>query len=161
MEPSKAEELVQRLAAALRGADLYSPTHPVVQRGIDALAAAASDALDRTQAVVVGFVGDDVVVDSARLSRGTASLAGLARDLREREIDKITLSQGLTRDEIRGFVAGMADRGSPVPLSERLTSRGVRRISLGKIVVDDADEQPTGIVAAKRVRNGSRHRRVA
>ena len=34
MEQAKAEDLVRRIATAVRGADLYSPTHPLVQRGI-------------------------------------------------------------------------------------------------------------------------------
>ena len=33
------DDLVRRLAAAIRGATLYAPNHPLVQRGIDALAA--------------------------------------------------------------------------------------------------------------------------
>ena len=32
------DDLVRRLAAAIRGATLYSSTHPLVQRGVDALA---------------------------------------------------------------------------------------------------------------------------
>src|SRR2546428_8783775 len=113
MDPKKAEELVRRLAAALRGAELYSPNHPLVQRGLDALAAAAADALHASASVVIGFIGDEVVVNSLRLPRGTAALVGFARDLGEREIEKITLSQGLTREEVRGLVAALGDPESP------------------------------------------------
>src|SRR6059058_5130626 len=114
MEPKAAEELVRRLASALRGADLYSATHPLVQRGIDALSAAALEGLPR----------------------GSASLIGFARDLRERQIEKLTLSRGLTRDEIRSFVAALGERKSPVPLLDRVTARGVRHIALGRIVIE-------------------------
>ena len=151
MEQSKAEELVRRLAAALRGTELYSPAHPIVQRGIDALGAPILEALGNAPAVVIGFIGDEVVVDSARLPRGSASLVGFARGLREREIEKITFSRGVTKDEIRAFVAALGDRKSPVPLGDRLTSRGVRHIALGKIVVDDTSDDSTGIAVARRV----------
>ncbi|PYR61155.1 MAG: hypothetical protein DMF91_10505 [Acidobacteria bacterium] len=151
MEPKAAEELVRRLAAALRGADLYSANHPLVQRGIDALSAAALEGLQRAPTIVIGFIGDDVVVDALRLPRSSASLVGFARDLREREIEKLTLSRGLTRDEIRGFVAALADRKSPVPLPDRVTARGVRHIALGRIVVEDTESSDAGIAAAKRV----------
>src|SRR5262249_29763748 len=100
MELQKAEELTRRLAAALRGTELYSPAHPLVQRGIDALAAAATERLQAAPAIVVGFIGDEVVVDGTRLPRGTASLIGFARDLRDRGIEKITLSRGLSRAEV-------------------------------------------------------------
>src|SRR6266540_3268938 len=113
MDTKKAEELVRRLAAALRGIELYSPVHPIVQRGIDALAAAALDALAASHALVIGFIGDEVVVDGTRLPRGSASLVGFARGLREREIEKITFTKGLTKDEIRAFVAVLGDKKSP------------------------------------------------
>src|SRR5579862_4075653 len=125
MEPRKADDLVRRLAAALRGTELYSPTHPLVQRGIDSLATAAVDGLAAAPTIVIGFIGDEVVVDSTRLPRGSASLVGFARDLREREIEKITLSRGLTRDEVRAFVVALGDRKSPIPLTDRLTQKGV------------------------------------
>ena len=66
MDESKAEELARRLATALRGSELYSPTHPLVQRGVEAVMSAATDALRSIPAVVIGFIGDDVVVEALR-----------------------------------------------------------------------------------------------
>src|SRR5262245_44542230 len=151
MDIKAAEELVRRLAAALRGGELYSPTHPLVQRAVDALSAAALDALQRAPAFVVGFIGDEVVVDSARLPRGSASLIGFARGMREREIEKMSFARGLTRDEVRGLVAALGDRKSPQSIAERLSARGVRHVTLGRIVVDDAGTTDAGIAAARRV----------
>src|SRR5207244_4196503 len=74
-----------------------------------------------------------------------------ARAVREREIEKITFSRGLTLDEIRSFVAAFIDRKAPLPMADRLTSRGVRHIALGKIAVEDDGDQDTGIAAARRV----------
>src|SRR5476649_770827 len=127
MDHKKAEELVRRLAAALRGTELYSPAHPLVQRGIDALSTAAQEGLKATPSVVIGFIGDEVVVDGTRLPRGTASLIGFARDLRDRGIEKITLSRGLSRAEVGGLVAAFTDRNSPIPLAERLLTRSEER----------------------------------
>ena len=151
MNEKSAEELVRRLAAALRGTELYSPTHPIVQRGIEALSAAVFDALQSAPAVVIGFIGDEVIVDATRLPRGSASLIGFARDLRERDIEKITMSRGLTREELRGFIVALGDRRSPVPAADRLTQRGVRHVALGRIVVDDTSGDQTGIAVARRV----------
>jgi len=151
MDQKRSEELVRRLAAALRGSELYSPNHPLVQRSIDAFTTAASDGLRNASSIVIGFIGDEVVVDGARLPRGTASLVSFARDLREREIEKITLSQGLKRDEVKALVGVFADRGSPAPATERLTAKGVRNIALGRIVVEDVSDDQAGIAAARRV----------
>ena len=151
MEEKKAEELIRRLAAALRGTELYSPAHPIVQRGIDALMAAAGERLQSTPSIVIGFLGDEVVVDGTRLPRGTASLIGFARDLRDRGIEKITLARGLSRAEVGHLIAAFTDRASPIPLPERLIARGVRNVTLGRIVVDEVSDDQAGIAAAQRV----------
>src|SRR5213592_4501781 len=151
MDQKKSEDLIRRLAAALRGTELYSPAHPLVQRGIDALTAAANERLQSASSIVIGFIGDEVVVDGTRLPRGTASLIGFARDLRERGIEKITLTRGLSRAEVGHLVAAFTDRASPVPLADRLIARGVRNITLGRIVVDEVSDDEAGIAAARRV----------
>jgi hypothetical protein len=151
LEPKRAEELVRRLATALRGTDLYSPAHPLVQRGIEAFAAAAVEGLTQTPATVIGFIGDEIVVDGTRLPRGTAALVGFARDLRERGVEKITLSRGLTRDEVRALVGVFSDRASAVPLPDRLSARGVRHVTLGRVVVEEVEDDQAGIAAARRV----------
>ena len=151
MHIKKAEELIRRLAAALRGTELYSPNHPLVQRGLDTLNAAATEALQAAPAIVIGFIGDEVVVDGDRLPRGTAALVGFARVLRERGIEKITLTRGLTRDEIRNLIAVFSDRTSAPPLADRLAARGVRHVTLGRIVVEEVTDEQAGIAAARRV----------
>src|SRR6267142_4864613 len=101
---------------------------------------AASEGLHTAPTIVIGFLGDEVVVDSYRLPRGTATLVGFARDRREREIEKITLSRGLSRDEVRNLLTVFGDRKSGTPLPDRLAAKGVRHITLGKIVVEDVSD---------------------
>jgi len=151
MDQKKADELIRRLAAALRGTELYSPTHPLVQRGIDAFMAAATERFQATPSIVIGFIGDEVVVDGTRLPRGTASLIGFARDLRDREIEKVTFTRGLTRADVSGLIAVFSDRRSPVPLPDRLLQKGVRNVTLGRIVIDEVSDDQAGIAAAQRV----------
>ena len=151
MDQARAEDLVRRIATAVRGADLYSPNHPLVQRGIDNLVAATQQALQNAHSIIVGFIDDEIVVDGLRLPRGTATLVGFARDLRERDIEKITLSRGLTREELKNFVAVLGDRKSKVPLPDQLAARGVRNIALGRVVIEEVTDEQAGIAAAKRV----------
>ena len=151
MEQAKAEELVRRLAVALRGRELYSPTHPLVQRTAEAFSIAALDALESAPSVIIGFVGDELVVDAMRLSKATATLVGFARDLRERDVDKMTLARGLTPQEIGAFIALLGEHHSDVPLPDQLTARGIRHVTLGKIIVDEVKDQESGIAAAQRV----------
>ena len=147
------EDLVRRLAAALRAGELYNPSHPLVQRSVEALSGAAAKNLQSAQSAVVGFLGNDIVVNEVRLGKFSASLVGFVRDMREREIEKITFNQGLTREELKVFVEVLADRKSQLPLSDRLAARTVRHIAVGKIQLEGDDEEHTGIAVARKVYN--------
>ena len=144
------EELVRRLAAAVRAGELYAPEHPIARRAVGAVATAATTFLRAAAATVIGFIGDDVVVNDARLAH-TGSFSGFARGLRDREIEKITVHRGATADEWHGFVVELARRGATVPLADRLTKRGVRRIVVGRLAVDAAGSDQVGIAAARQV----------
>ena len=149
MDP--AEDLVRRLAAAVRASMLYAPTHPLVQRGVESLAAVTGRALQASDQLVIGFIGDEVVVNGTRLPRAAASLVGFVRDLREREVEKITFARGTTREEVRLFVTEIAERRSPVPLADRLDRGGLHHITVGRIVVDDEEQGAAGIAAARKL----------
>jgi len=143
-------DFVRRLAAVTRGATLYSSEHPIVQRGIDALTSLCRAGLQKADAVVVGVIGDEFVVNGHRLHNSAATLVGFARELRSQDVEKITFAQGITVDELRTFVIELADRRSPLAFARRLDTRNIRRITIGRIIVDEVDE-PTGVAAARRV----------
>src|SRR5438477_4720353 len=151
MDQKRGDELIRRLAAALRGTELYSPNHPLVQRGTDALMNAASTGMQTSPSIVIGLIGDEAVVYGHRLPRGTASLIGFARDLRDRGIEKVTFNRGLQRPEIVSLLAVFGDRKSPIPLPDRLAQKGVRNVTLGRIVIDELADDQMGIAAAQRV----------
>jgi putative nucleotidyltransferase with HDIG domain len=147
----QSEELVRRLAAAVRASSLYAPAHPLVQRGIDALSGMCARALHSSDHLVIGFVGDDLVVDGQRLTRNAASLVGFVRDLRAREVEKITFERGVTPEDVRAFVAALGDHASREPLVARLERSGLRAITVGRIVVSEDEGGSVGIVAAKKL----------
>jgi hypothetical protein len=99
------EDLVRRLAAGLRAVELYAPGHPLVQRAVDALVAEFTARLRDAEAVTLGLIGDDIVVDDARLGKGSAALTGFARGLQDREVEKVTAHRGVTAEDVRVFLA--------------------------------------------------------
>jgi len=146
------DDLVRRLAAAVRSATLYSPSHPLVQRGVDALTGLCASIAQKTDSIVIGFIGDEVVVNAARLPKSAAALVGFARDMREREIEKITIQRGVTREELRAFIFELPDRRAAVPLPTRLQQKGVARIVIGRLTLEKDDDDPgTGIAAARKI----------
>ena len=145
------DDLVRRLAAATRAAALYSAEHPLLRRGVDALAQLCQAAHQATDPIVVGFIGDDVIVNGQRLTKSGASLAGFAREFRDREIEKITIARGVTRDELLTFVLELADRRSPAPLTTRMERKGIRRITIGRISLEEPEAGSIGVAAARKV----------
>jgi putative nucleotidyltransferase with HDIG domain len=145
------DDLVRRLVAGLRAAELYAATHPLVQRSAQGLSSACNDFLTDAAWVVIGFIGDDVVVNDTRLGKGSASFTGFVRGLRDREIEKITFHRGVTPAEIQAFLAELATKRSRTPLSDRLAARDVRRIVIGKLSIEDVEQDQIGIEAARRV----------
>ena len=148
---SSPDDLVRRLAAAVRAVELYAPEHPIVQRAVAALVSAIEAHLTAAGSVTIGLVGDDIVVDDVRLGKGSAALTGFARGLQDREIEKITTHRGVTAEDVRGFLTELVDRTAPGALPDRLAARGIRRLAVGRLSVEEPDEDAVGIEAAQRI----------
>ena len=148
---AKAEDLVRRLGATVRAAELYAPTHPLVARTASGLHGVLTPALADVPAVIVGFLEDDVVVNDFRLPRGSANMAGLLRDMRDRKVEKITFGRGLEVADIRALMDELADRISRTPVGDRLTARGIRRIQVSKVAAEEEEGEPVGLEAAKQM----------
>ena len=145
------EELVRRLAAAVRASELYAAQHPLLQRSVQALAAAIAAHLSGASTVIIGFIGDDVVVNDTRLGKGSASLTGFVRGLRDREIEKITFHRGVAQGELQAFLGELAVKRAGTPLADRMSANGIRRIVVGKLAIEDVGDDQVGIDAARKV----------
>ncbi|MGE0863138.1 MAG: HD-GYP domain-containing protein [Vicinamibacterales bacterium] len=145
------EEIVRRLGAAVRAAELYAPSHPQVKKSASALEAILGPALADAPTVIVAFLEDDIVLNDFRLPRGSGLLAGLLRDMRDRKIEKITFARGVEQADIRALMDELADRTSRTAVNDRLVSRGVRRILVSKVVAEEEDDAEIGLTAAKQM----------
>ncbi len=103
-----AEETVRRLAAAVRGSQLYATGHPLVARNVSALAETLTLALANLPSITIGIVGDDLVVGDYPIPRAAETLGELMRRLRQSGIERIVIQRGVEPDEIERLVAGVA-----------------------------------------------------
>jgi hypothetical protein len=95
-----ADDLVRRLAAAIRGVQLYAPAHPLVARSVMALAEALAPILATAPSIAIGIVGDDLVVGDIPVPRAAESMGKLTRQLRQVKIERIVIEQGVQPDEL-------------------------------------------------------------
>jgi putative nucleotidyltransferase with HDIG domain len=153
MSASRAElggDLLRRFAAALRSGQLYSSGHPIVARNIAALL----ETIERLHAVatptVIGIVGDDVIVNDTPMSKGD-TLTGLVRRLKQIAVERVTIDQGVTRDEIAALVEAVtrsepAADGSPGPFPT------LPHIRVGRVTIEQkGDGGAADIATFKRM----------
>jgi putative nucleotidyltransferase with HDIG domain len=126
-----AEEVVRRLAAALRGAQLYAAGHPLVGRSVGALSETLALTLATMSSVTIGIVGDDLVVADYPIPRAAETLGELMRRLKQSGIERIIIQRGVDNDQIERLVRSIAsgDTGKDGTLG-RLTHVRVGRIEV-------------------------------
>jgi len=144
-----AEDLIKRLAAAIRASALYTSAHPLANRTTDLFARALDDQFRRASSLTIGILGDDIIVRRTRLTH-SASFAGIVRHLQERDVEKLTFSRNPTRDGLNALIAVLADRDLR-GVRERLTAAGVNGVDVGLIATDPATPDDTGVLAARQV----------
>src|SRR5512136_180939 len=108
-----ADDLVRRLASALRGAQLYSSGHPLVGRNINAFADAVGVFLSQQPAVTIGLLGDEVVVDDAPVPKAAGVLGEIKTRLQSRGVQRVTIQHGVEPSEIRALVAALNNPDAP------------------------------------------------
>ena len=68
------DEVIRRLAAALRAITLYAPGHPLVERSINSFAEVLNIMHSSSPSVTIGIVGDDLVVQDTPIPRAAENM---------------------------------------------------------------------------------------
>jgi putative nucleotidyltransferase with HDIG domain len=103
-----AEEIVRRLAAALRAAQLYAPGHPLVTRSVAALADTLTVAHASAPSLAIGILGEELVVADIPVPRAAETMGELLRRLEQAGIQRIVFDRGTEADEIMQLVQAVA-----------------------------------------------------
>jgi putative nucleotidyltransferase with HDIG domain len=153
-----ADDFIRRLAAAIRGAQLYSPGHPLVTRALGALAETCSQLLADQSTITIGIVGVDVVVGDLPIPRSRETFGELVRRLKRLGIERITFDRGVTPDEIATLVHTIshperavgqeAPGAAPPDALETLAS--LPHIRVGRIQLEDRVDTTAADIAAIR-----------
>jgi putative nucleotidyltransferase with HDIG domain len=150
-----AEDLVRRLAAAMRGAQLYAPGHPLVTRSIGALADILKLVHATTPSIAIGIVGDDLVVGDYPIPRAAENMGELMRRLQQAGIERIVVDRGVEPDELSRLVQTVARSESLAPgktrgdaVSEALAK--LPHIRVGRLQVAQRVEAVMGDMSTMR-----------
>lgn len=137
MEERLVEDFITYLSNAIRNKVIYPSGHPIITRSLMRTFEILETLLEEKEEINIAVVGDELIFEGMRLHEISPALYGFTRDLRQREIEKITFLKGLKNEEFLGLidVLSMAQEklknsGGPIKV---LASKGVRNITLGKI----------------------------
>jgi putative nucleotidyltransferase with HDIG domain len=142
-----AEELLRRFAAALRAVQLYAPSHPLVARSIDALGETLALVHAGAPSIVIGMVGEELVVGDIPVPRAAESMGKLIRQLEEAGIERIVIERGVQAAELSQLVQtlGGADAKEATKALGHLA-----HIRVGRLQVDKGGEVAAGDIATYR-----------
>src|SRR5262249_42587017 len=102
-----ADELLRRLAASLRSMQLYSKGHPIISRNLEQFSAAVQRMHSLAPTTVVGFVGDEIIVDDMPIAKAE-TLGPIVGRLQKAGIDRINFDRGVTSEELATFIEAVS-----------------------------------------------------
>jgi putative nucleotidyltransferase with HDIG domain len=102
-----AEELLRSFSATMRSLQLYSKGHPIIMRNISALSTAIQLLHAMESEIVIGMVGNEIIVDDQPVSKADA-LGAITRRLRDVGVERITIERGVSSDELTEFAVAVA-----------------------------------------------------
>ena len=132
-----ADELLRRFTASLRSAQLYSPGHPIIGRNLESLSTAFQLLHSLQPAVVIGLVGDEVIVDDMPMARAD-TLGPLIRRLQQSGVERITVDRGVTTEDLVTFIDAIG-RIEPRTAADRDTADAfpaIPHIRVGRVTVE-------------------------
>ena len=78
------------------GSSSTRPTHPIVLRNLEGLAEALRSMHTHDATVVIGMLGDEVIVGDMPMTKASISMGELIRRFASLGIERITISRGVT-----------------------------------------------------------------
>src|SRR2546425_1413161 len=149
------DDLIRKLAAALRGAQLYSPDHPIVTRSIGALAEALMQIHASAPSIAIGIVGEELVVGDVPVPRAAENRGERMRRLQLAGMDRIVIDRGVEPAELTRLVltvgrseAVAARKGR---VDEVIAALGkLPHIRVGRLQVEERVDVAAGDMATMR-----------
>jgi putative nucleotidyltransferase with HDIG domain len=150
-----ADDLVRRLAAAMRGAQLYAPTHPLVMRSVAALGDILTVVHGTTPSIAIGIVGDDLVVGDIPIPRAAENMGELMRRLQQAGIERVVIDRGVTPDELTKLVQTVGRSEATAPGKKRADEVAAAlsklpHIRVGRLQVEQRTDASLGDMATIR-----------
>ncbi len=134
------EDLLRRIAAGVRAAQLYAPDHPLVSRNMGALVAGLVALHQQLPSITVGIVGNELVVADTPMPKVSSTMTEFIRKLKDNKVERIAFDKGVTQEELVALMQNLSRLGSRAGADpeKELTSAHVR---VGRLKTDENKKQ--------------------
>ena len=105
-------QLISYLVGAVNTTRLYAATHPRVAQYIEQAFESISVVLEENSSITILVIDDDIVADNRRLISKGPHLNKFIQILKEKRIEGMALSTGLSRVELEHLVKALATRNT-------------------------------------------------
>lgn len=143
-----AEGIVAALARAMKNVSFYQVTHPVVEGVLADIAIELELLFQEQSEFIIKFTNGYVVIQDAPMLNQNASIGNLVGACHRRGVDTIVLRTGVTREELSHLIEVLAMEPPDVEAAgganRALAARGVRRISIQKLVSRSEESEGLG-----------------
>ena len=102
------EDLLRRVAAGVRSAQLYAPDHPLVAKNMTGLLDTLGQLHQHQPSIPVGIVGGEFVVADTPLTKVSATMGDFIKKLRDSEVERIAFERGVTQPELAALMLSLS-----------------------------------------------------
>ena len=146
-----ADELLRKFASALRGAQLYAASHPLVTRNIRAFFDTVILVIGQQRTLTLGVVGGEFVVGDVPLPRSSGTMGDLMKRLQRLGVERVVIDREVTADEIGALVIAFASHDSrQAGPNAPLALPPLAHIQVGRIQVEQRVDTSLADTAAIR-----------
>jgi putative nucleotidyltransferase with HDIG domain len=132
------EDLLRRIAAGVRAAQLYAPDHPLVARNMAALVTGLGTLHQQQPSVAIGIVGQELVVADTPMTKVSSTMTELIRKLKDHHVERIAFERGVTQEELVALMQNLARLGGKGDASKDLSTPHVR---VGRLKSEDESKK--------------------
>jgi len=137
------EDLLRRIAAGVRAAQLYAPDHPLVARNMAALVAGLGALHQQQPSIALGIVGHELVVADTPMTKISSTMTELIRKLKDHQVERIAFERGVTQEELVALMQNLARLTGKADAAKDLSTPHVR---VGRLKSED-ESKKDGVVS--------------
>jgi putative nucleotidyltransferase with HDIG domain len=137
------EDLLRRIAAGVRAAQLYAPDHPLVSRNMTALVGGLMTLHQQQTSITIGIVGSELVVADTPMPKVSSTMIELIRKLKDNKVERIAFDKGVTQDELVALMKNLSRLGGRA-IADPEKELSSAHIRVGQLKSDE-DKKQDGI----------------